>query len=65
MMNERIEELMNQTGVPVSMPFDEWCKKFAELIVRECIEICKEKERANLYGVREVETAIRKHFGVE
>jgi len=47
------------------MTFDEWCKKFAELIVRECIEICKEKERANLYGVREVEVAIRKHFGVD
>jgi len=37
-MNERIKDLMNQTGVPVSMPFDKWCEKFAELIVRECMD---------------------------
>jgi hypothetical protein len=28
---------MNQTGVPVSMPFDKWCEKFAELIVQETV----------------------------
>ncbi len=35
-MNERIKELMNQTGIPTSIPFDQWCEKFAELIVRQC-----------------------------
>jgi hypothetical protein len=37
-MKERLEELMNQTGVPTSIPFDQWCEKFAELIVKECID---------------------------
>lgn len=36
-MNDRIQDLMNQTGVPVSMPFDKWCEKFAELIVQETV----------------------------
>ena len=40
-------------------------EKFAELIVQECVSICKDRERPNLYGVREVETAIKRHFGVE
>ena len=35
-MNERIKELMNQTGIPTSIPLDQWCEKFAELIVRQC-----------------------------
>jgi hypothetical protein len=68
-MNERIRELAEQAGagewgdsvIPAMMDIE----KFAELIVRECLEICKERERPNLYGVREVETAILKHFGVE
>ena len=42
-----------------------FAEKFAELVVRECVSICKDKERPNLYGVREVETAIKQHFGVE
>lgn len=36
-MNPRLKEIMYQTGVPVSMPFDEWCEKFAALIIEECI----------------------------
>jgi len=39
--------------------------RFYHLVVRECVSICKDKERPNLYGVREVETAIKQHFGVE
>jgi hypothetical protein len=35
-MNERIKELMNQTGIPTSIPFDQWCEKFAAIIVAEC-----------------------------
>ncbi len=34
-------------------------------IVKECLTICREKERANLYGTREVEATIKEHFGVE
>jgi hypothetical protein len=39
-MNEQIKELMNQTGVPVSMPFDKWCEKFAELVRADEREMC-------------------------
>ncbi len=61
-MNNRIKELMNQTGVPVSMPFDKWCEKFAELIVQECA-------RVELYWLSEqdrkaVAEKIKQHFGV-
>ena len=71
-MNERIRELALQAGyVPLEPRTfaddleDIFLKKFAELIVRECVSICKDKERPNLYGVREVETAIKQHFGAE
>ncbi len=62
-LNERIKQLMNQTGVPVSMPFDKWCEKFAELIVRECASV-------ELYWLSEqdrkaVAEKIKQHFGVE
>jgi len=43
-MNERIKELMEQTGVPLSMPFDKWCEKFAALVAaherEECAKLC-------------------------
>ena len=65
-MNERIQELMDQTGVPVSMPFDKWCEKFAELIVRECVKIAYQNDIAKFtkdgYVIGQ---AIEKHFGVE
>jgi hypothetical protein len=55
-MNERIKELMEQTGVPLSMPFDKWCEKFAELLEaavradeREaCAKVC-EKHGCRVY----------------
>jgi hypothetical protein len=67
-MNERIKELMDQAGIDVEavenlgeMPT---ALKFAELIVRECLEIAIEEERhAPFEGP--VETKIRQHFGVE
>ena len=73
-MNERIRELYEQARLHAKTVnadldpqgwMDEYHKKFAELIVQECLEICKEKEQANLYGVREVENTIKQHFGVE
>ena len=47
-MNERILELADKavediSSCPWNIP-DEFCKKFAELIVRECIEISKKIE---------------------
>jgi hypothetical protein len=71
-MNERIDKLMYHAGLTAQGCWDEMdeydrkaIEKFAELIVRECISICLDKERPNLYGVREVKEAINKHFGVE
>ena len=75
-MNERIKLLAEQAKITFTNYgsgdfLDEGdidllrLEKFAELIVRECISICLDKERPNLYGVREVKEAINKHFGVE
>ena len=72
-MNERIKELAEQATTIVEMVgpqgytssyvnFDR--EKFAELIVRECLEIAIEEElHAPFEGP--VETKIRQHFGVE
>jgi len=61
-MNELIKELMEQTGVPLSIPFDKWCEKFAELIVKECAGIADEptSQPFRSYGEK-----IKEHFGVE
>jgi hypothetical protein len=68
-MNERIRELSKDADLDWHKHWNDdetnRLEKFAELIVRECVSICKEKERPNLYGVREVETTIKEHFGVE
>ena len=62
-----MNELAKQAGLEYNFDPMLWLKyeKFAELIIRECVSICKDKERPNLYGVREVETAIKQHFGVK
>ena len=67
-MNEQIDKLLVEAGAyfggdgVVYDTFDP--KKFAELIIRECLEIAIEEEQhAPFEGP--VETMIRKHFGVE
>lgn len=71
-MNERILELADKAieDMPGAWNIpDEFCEKFAELIVQECIEAiqnesmnsCDDWER----GLRIAEGAIAKHFGVE
>ena len=68
-MNERIIELAEQSGLEYNFDPMLWLKyeKFAELIVRECLEIVNRKE----YSYHEAdplwETAelIKEHFGVE
>jgi hypothetical protein len=73
-MNERIKQLAEQAMVtvpavegPISHTyFDK--EKFAELIVRECIDIAQ--DRANFPGyppndVNDIIDEIREHFGVE
>ncbi len=64
-MNERMKDLMNQTGVPVSMPFDKWCEKFAELIVQECMSLCQECIDDGCIEAEEPMRKIKQHFRVE
>lgn len=73
-MNERIQELSEQarqyaeskmhlTGVKDSAAYD---KKFAELIVRECMSVCID-DIADPRDTAELKCAkkIKQHFGVE
>jgi hypothetical protein len=64
-MNERIQELARQAGLNAPYGSDHEglrdfdYKKFAELIVRECVSI------ADRRGAYEVMDDIIEHFGVE
>ena len=72
-MNERIRELADQaeltirtsTGTYMSHP--EFNKKFAELIVKECAQVCR--DQPNHYALKadrdNCAIAIEEHFGVE
>jgi hypothetical protein len=67
-VNERIRQLLSQAGVHYEvLPKDTVYEKFAELIVRECLDIVNRHE----YSYHEAdplwETAqlIKEHFGVE
>jgi hypothetical protein len=75
-MNERIRELWSQAGGHYNSSnqhtWPEYTiadpEKFAELIVRECIDIAQ--DRANFPGyppndVNDIIDEIREHFGVE
>jgi len=74
-MNERIRELVRQAGLDdADFPVENWdnvpLEKFAELIVRECLEqvdkvdnmLEDDKEKT---AIAWVGLAIAKHFGVE
>lgn len=70
-MNERIRELALQAGYKnlptVRLAFHSFDKeKFAELIVRECSDLC-DRFQARDVGMQPAEcaSAIRKMFGVE
>ena len=69
-MNERIQELANEAGLPTYNPdgIPTKLEKFAELIVRECMEVAaSQRNPANLNykpSERFVED-LRQHFGVE
>ena len=80
-MNERIRQLAEQakTSVPAGLLVNEWIDKyneiFAELIVRECYDHCKDQlmdkslaEEAGLDyndGVMDCAIGLKQHFGVE
>jgi hypothetical protein len=70
-MNERIRQLAEQAtetvkcglnGTSTTESFNR--KKFAELIVRECLAIAREEEYHSPFE-GPVETKIKQHFGVE
>ena len=79
-MNERIKELAKQAGYQEDMfGAGHWdmpeCKKFAELIVQECIDcvlgavladdVALRNNLGFSDGIAEGVTHIQKHFGVE
>jgi len=77
-MNERIQELAEQAGITVDklgcVDADDWVgypelKKFAELIVRECVKVCADRgtHHDGLYSAwaDDCSKRIGKHFGVE
>ena len=68
-MNERIRELLEQAGVKyVTMPKDTVYEKFAELIVKECMEVGgpEDSYRDEWFNAKVDSVAkIKQHFGVE
>ena len=78
-MNERIKQLAEQATTyidpsandGVCWDFDK--EKFAELIVRECMDICKHDsaddddqfDLGRVYQAKEITQLIKIHFGVE
>jgi hypothetical protein len=64
-MNEKIKDLIKQVGTDVSgkwMSIDN-TEKFAELIVRECIELNRQELAFNAF--ERMLNKYQKHFGVE
>ena len=79
-MNERIQKLAEQAGLYVDLNGQPWpksmsaeeCeaayKKFAELIVRECLSIVEPTEDSGdewCVTLKETAQEIKEHFGVE
>ena len=77
-MNERIRELVRQSGLDdPDFPIEDWdnvpLAKFAELIVKECMDICKHDsaddddqfDLGRVYQAKEITQLIKIHFGVE
>ena len=65
-MNERIQELMKQSMVEYQFDMRFSPEKFAELIVRECIDIVSPYavRMENFDGGHPI-ADLKKHFGVE
>ena len=73
-MNKRIKELVEQVNVQhkigdnCRMVSDQELQEFAELIIKECMNICDEVQ--NQYGqytftATTVKDRIKQHFGIE
>ena len=72
-MNERIRELLSQAGVHYEvMPKDTVYEKFAELIVRECINKVRSRQMFSIEDEHNIHHAfdllvydLESYFGVE
>jgi len=74
-MNERIKELAEQSGAGWDDKYhwyvgSETMQKFAELILKECVDICNRVYFDNYPDAEDFERseegdAIKKHFGVK
>ena len=68
-MNERIRELAREAGLPTYNPegIPTNLEKFAELIVRECVEVCNSRVGNSDYNTGRMHCAsdLKEHFGVE
>ena len=68
-MNERIIELADKAVEDISSgPWnisDEFCKKFAELIVAECLVVINQSNGVGDDDVIKISKDVEKHFGVE
>jgi hypothetical protein len=75
-MNERIKELLEQTDIPhfpilgslAWVATDHDMKKFAELIVQECISTLEEKIHRSIDNEGDeiwADLILKEHFGVE
>ena len=75
-MNERIQQLAHEAGLPTYNPqgIPTKLEKFAELIVRECVKFCKhesndddldEYDMGMWAKAESIKTSIKEHFGVE
>ena len=78
-MNERIKELILRTDAWCDQNFPAnwtddvdqylplWNAKFAELIVRECLDVCDTgyKNEFTIAGIQQCTYRMKEHFGVE
>ena len=70
-MNERIKELAEQAGMNIVddkfSSYGKFADKFAELIVRECMEVCKSRVGNSDYNTGRMHCVsdLKEHFGVE
>ena len=77
-MNDKINQLLVQSGLLINVSehrvneLDPNIKKFAELIIRECAEVCYDHSNAAGgidthfgYGYKDCGDDIKRNFGVE
>jgi hypothetical protein len=68
-MNKRLLHLFNEAGFHQPemerLGIEHKFEKFAELIVRECVQLCQECIDDGCVEAQEPMTKIKQHFGVE